>query len=235
MKRISRQISFFPITKETERLQDNPKPATYYFPKWFKKLNHTVRNEPFRVFNQTTNLTVKSCPPVIDALTTGYMITFPADIQVVQDLTGTAFLNWRVNEQLVVVHDSALLSSFPTPHGYSPTAYKFSGRWGIKTPKGISLLITQPFNRTDLVTYAMSAVVDTDRFPFFDVTFWLKEGFEGVLEANTPIAQLIPIQRNIWSSNVLGYSEDHLTLFSQLLKKIKNGYRTLFWVKKSYL
>lgn len=49
--------------------EDLPKPIKLNIPEWYKKLQHSA-----------TKLTIKGCVPVMDSLTTGYVLSLPQDI-----------------------------------------------------------------------------------------------------------------------------------------------------------
>ena len=65
--------------------------------------------------------------------------------------------------------------------------------------------------------------------------FFIKNDFIGIIEKNTPIAQIIPIKRDSWSREI----EEHDPLatsvkYDKFHSTIKRAYRNNFWTKKEY-
>ena len=50
----------------------------------------------------------------------------------------------------------------PRPEGHHPNHLAFKGFWGMKTPKGWSLLVVHPLNRHDLPWTITSGIMDAD-------------------------------------------------------------------------
>lgn len=68
------------------------------------------------------------------------------------------------------------------------------------------------------------------QFPFF-----IKDGWAGIIEAGTPLAQLIPVKRDSWVSKKVCLEEDEVTKRNQNYRKnIIRSYKKLFWNKKTY-
>ena len=89
---------------------------------------------------------------------------------------------------------------------YDEIPWKWTVPWSIETPKGFSLLFTHPLNRMELPFVTMSGIVDTDEYECpVNLPFLIREGFMGVIPKGTPIAQVIPIKREKWSSNSYMY------------------------------
>jgi hypothetical protein len=106
----------------------------------------------------------------------------------------------------------------------------------IKTPKGFSVLFTHPLNRLDLPFFTLSGLVNADKwqnavqFPFI-----LKLGFEGIIEAGTPICQLNIIKNESWKTKVLKYSAERSYYNSKMfLKTFVGSYKKNFWTKHIY-
>ena len=79
---------------------------------------------------------------------------------------------------------------------------KFSNFWAIETPPGYSLLVTHPVNRYDLPFTTLTGLVDTDLYKNDFINFparWRDGGFNGVLPKGTPVAQCLPVKRELWT------------------------------------
>src|SRR5215471_3816439 len=68
----------FRCPPELEQILPRPAPAVLGFPDWFKMMPQKA----FSTVLQTEQMTVKKCPPFIDAMTYGFLIPLIADIRV---------------------------------------------------------------------------------------------------------------------------------------------------------
>ena len=79
---------------------------------------------------------------------------------------------------------------------------KFNNFWTIETPPGYSLLVTHPVNRYDLPFTTLTGLVDTDLYKDDFINFpahWRDSGFQGTLPRGTPVAQCLPVKRELWT------------------------------------
>jgi hypothetical protein len=179
------------------------------------------------------NGTIKKCIPFLDAFSTGYMFTLSCDVKYDEK---TGMFGWNIDVPPVNMHNQRQIQGIELSPEYIPQAYKWMNFNSMETPSGWSCLITHPLNRLDLPFTTLSAVVDTDKhkqaitFPFI-----MKSGFNGVIPAGTPIAQIIPFKRNKWKS-VLGKfdkAKQEKERF-KITKYIEDNYKKTTWEKKDY-
>jgi hypothetical protein len=146
--------------------------------------------------------TVKQCPPFVDAMAHGFLITLPCDIKV---RDGRFSWDWDLPPLSVDAHPRSPLS-FHVPaqvtgtpfHDASRAVIKFNSFWTIELESGYSLFATHPINRADLPFRLLTGMVDSDRFSDVGILFpavWTDPRYEGVLPAGTPVAQCFPIAR----------------------------------------
>ena len=214
---------------------DEPKPASAFLPDWYKNITSYVtgKKEPPPTL-EGTNSTIKKCVPVFDAITAGYIITLPCDVHV-KTVDDKPFYTWS-SFSAIEFHGVEQFTGHPKAMG-DFDAPKFMTPWGIKTPKGWSVLIVQPMHRPSPFTI-LPGVVDTDtytnnvNFPFVlnDIKF------EGMIPAGTPIAQIIPIKRERWKMYLGGFEE--LEEQKQIVTKFQtvffDRYKRFWWHKKEY-
>lgn len=179
----------------------HPQPAKNIIPKWYKELESYIGGKKVPNGKGGITSTIKRCMPVFDVMTAGYIIFTHTDIYVSRrfdeavgkdipyyEWAGYSALEFHPIQQ-APTHPAQ--NSFPYP--------KFINPWAISTPKGYSILITQPFHRESVITI-LPAIVDTDEyktnvhFPFV----LTNSSFEGLIPAGTPIAQIIPFRRESW-------------------------------------
>jgi hypothetical protein len=230
------------IVDPTEKMSGhfvNIKPAIEFIPDWYRKSNSKITgtNSELSIANPAmTNSTYKRCTPLLDAMTSGYISFLTADIEVMLKDNGMPYLLWRTERKIITEHTVEQWEGFPCPNGYAPFVYKWYNQMSIKMPNGYSLLVTNPINRFDLPFTTITGFVDSDiynlpiQFPFF-----IKKGFTGIIEAGTPIAQMIPIKRNNWKIEVKKENSEKFNILSEkYLSTIKRSYKNNFWFRKKY-
>jgi hypothetical protein len=222
----------------------NPKPASSCIPDWYKKAESYRGNEKTVNSDASVNATIKKCVPVFDSITSGYIIFLPIDI----------FVNFENNEQAyfwptgylssnesvtnpILIHGNWQAKDHPLSEGDLGIP-KFMNPWSIQTPKGYSVLITQPKHR-DLPFEILSAIVDTDKYCApINFPFVLKDlDWQGIIPAGTPIAQIIPFKRNDWEMKISDKEKDRNKMFETMWTIrgfFYDGYRNNSWTKKKY-
>jgi hypothetical protein len=144
-------------------------------------------------------LGLKNCMPFFDAMTSGYQYRLHTNL----------YVN-RENGEPKVTYNSTLdpfgirpIFEMPTPHGHYNIHFSWQMWWGIATPPGWSCLITHPLNRYDLPFTTVTGIADFDKYPMpGNISFHIKDNFEGIIESGTPIFSIIPIKRAEWTSKI---------------------------------
>jgi hypothetical protein len=193
----------FRCPPDLEPILPRPTPALLGLPDWFKALPGSGVS---RVM-QSEQLTVKKCPPFIDAMTSGFLIPLVTDVKV-ED--GVFAWDFELPTGAIASHSRSPLDFHEgaqvagTPFFRDDTVViKFNNFWTIETPPGYSLLFTHPINRNDLPFMTMTGLIDTDLYKDNFINFpahWRDLSFRGVLPKGTPIAQCIPVKREMWSA-----------------------------------
>lgn len=174
-------------------------------------------------------LSMKHCMPYFDAMTAGYHYLLHTDVFVQKDNNGLPKLTWDSPMEPV---GNRVLKEMPTPHGHYEAHFGWQMYWGFQMPEGWSALITHPINRYDLPFSTVSGLADYDVYPMpGNVSFHIKDGFEGVIPAGTPIMSIIPIKREDWSSVI---NEDHEFFQQKLAMSIEKETVPMAHYKKGY-
>ena len=239
---MSNEIKFCARTKYDFDTQLPPKPAASLIPNWWKELDpyDITPDNPegkFQIRNRKSNATAKKCVPMLDGLTSGYIIQLWADVQVEQTPPpGIPGLSWRTGRDLFTLHGISS-RELPTPTGYDPVVFKYDCTWTPITPPGYSTLVIPPMGYQDSAFKAVPAVLDSDKSTInFAFPMWIKTGFEGIVEKGTPLVQLIPFKRDNWTSSFDYYKDND---YNVLEEKTFNGtlignYLKNNWSKKTY-
>jgi hypothetical protein len=180
-----------------------PTPARANIPQWYKDISlYNASNNLNDVHLENDKgidgsaISVKVCSPTFDAFISGYHFVMPEDVLVEINDKGIPELSWASNNFVI---NKFPLVEFPIPPFFHPIAFSFRMMFGVSTPPGTSVLVSHPFNRTDLPFYVPTAIVDSDKkFAPLDIRFVLKRDFEGVIKEGTPIFQILPFTREAW-------------------------------------
>lgn len=241
-------VEFRPIEYDPSSVlefAEKPERATSGIPDWFKSAPRYQNNDKeMHSDEHGHNLTFRHCMPFLDAMTSGYVLKTSADIHVVRDENYYPSIFFgKENEKLPspqLQFNAEFETHIPLKSGFDPFVYAWSVYWRIKTPKGVSSLFVQPFNRTDLPFYTLSGVTDTDTWDGSDVlNVALAAGFQGTIPKGTPFVQIIPFHREEWNHEIIeGVDKENVTLREKVGEQrllAKSGYyRDNLWNKKSY-
>ena len=183
----------------------------------------------FSTVLQTEQLTVKKCPPFIDAMTYGYLIPLVADLKVEdgafsweRDVPGGALTSYTRSP--IDFHDNNQVVGTPF-FEEDRFLIKFTNFWTIELPPGYSLLITHPVNRQDLPFVTLSGMVDADLYRENFINFpaqWRDPGFSGVLPKGTPVAQCIPFRRDTWNERFDTIAGDAIGRLQEVASAVTN-------------
>jgi len=225
----NKKITFCAINKDMLEVWPHPKPASYFIPKEYKKLERFKDNNMY-------NATVKTCIPFLDSLTAGYIIPFDQDYLV--DPVETDFSVSPANKEQ---HDFGFHNQSQLPEEWHKTtgdnAGKFHNKWLIKTPPGYSCLFIKPMNRLEPRFEIISGIVDTDNyintinFPFI----LHKRNEQFLIKKGEPMVQVIPFKRESWKMWAGFYVEKlHSKTLRFLESEWVDKYKKMFWSKKSF-
>jgi hypothetical protein len=224
----------FRCPPELEAILPRPIPATLGLPDAFRGLQQTTAADPGQRRSAD-----ESSPPVIDAMTYGFLMPLACDLTIEngeftwqRDLPpGFA----KYSRSPIDFHDSIQVAGTPF-FDEDRFIIKFNNFWTIELPPGYSLLVTHPVNRDDLPFTTLTGLVDADRFCKGFVHFparWRDPAFNGTLAKGTPVAQCLPIEREIWTGRFETLpGEDRLREPGDLIPTGSGVYRRRFWPPK---
>lgn len=221
MFRKNKKIKFFSSKTEVDLLK--PFPASKAVPDWYRKMPRVIEGIQ----------TVKTCVPVLDILTAGYMIPLPASVK--WDEASKDFLS-QTSFEINSDHYPTQTQGVPVSEEYDPQPHKWINYWFIKTPPGYSTLFIHPANRQDLPFYSFSGIVDTDKHPLIiNFPFLWKKDFRGIVPAGTPMIQAIPFKRDDWTSEVIDTGPSYDAPESYLAMQPPFAwYKRTSWSKKRF-
>jgi hypothetical protein len=233
------KIKFIAETQDTYDRVDIPEPAVSNIPNWYKKANKfRFSNSP--KFNEEgyPQHTVKSCIPVFDAMTSGYIQKTWTDIYIEED-SGDLSYRWASGPSIMGHREPWHGQNIPIPPGYNEQIFTWARPWAIQTPRGYSAMFVHPMYHYDLPFVCYPGIIDTDTYNFpglNSVPFFIKKGFTGLIPSGTPMYQIIPFKVESWKSEKRFLEDQNLILKSKykIESKFYDGYKKLFWNKKTY-
>ena len=223
----------FRCPKELEGLAPPPTPAAAGLPEWLR----TMPQQATSAFVAGEDDTVKRCPPFVDAMTCGFLMPLTCDLKVENgeftwdnDLpVGAA----GFPRSPIGFHDASQVAGTPL-FDADRFLIKFHNLWTIEAPPGYALLFTHPVNRFDLPFTTLTGLVDCDRYRDAWIHFpahWHDASFKGVLPKGTPVAQCVPVRREIWTARTAVLSDEETQRAHDLMLAIgreKGVYRRQF-------
>jgi len=213
---MSKIINFKARSKTEFDIQLKPYPAVKGLPKWFLDEDPYVAHQSggvaddgrVHVRNRASNATFKKCVPLLDGMSSGYIIPLWTDVEVVDDIENPS-IYWKTQKDVFDMHGTDT-KKISTPPGYHSQVFKYNNCWIPHTPKGYSCLIVSPIGHNDLPFRVVPAIVDTDSSKI-ELVFplWVKKGVSSIVEKGTPIAQIIPFKRDNWESTFDYYEDEY--------------------------
>jgi hypothetical protein len=230
-------IEFIPSSIETQNFINSPNPAKLYLPDWYKNQKSNYKKKPkFTKEGKLENTNIKMCMPFLDSLTNGYIQETWCDIYIEKN-KDTESINFYYSSSPKIMGIRSVASTKYHNDEYYPYEFYWHIEWINKTPKGYSLLITHPLNRLDLPFTSMSAIIDSDIYhhaPSGNYPFLIKNNFEGLIPAGTPMYQVIPIKRESWQKKELNYDLECKKRLQKQNSKFFEFYKKNFWNKKEF-
>lgn len=227
------KIEFEYIDKYSFEVCEHPEPGSKSLPEWFRKMK-PYEGHNLSVQNKKSSATAKKCTPMLDAMSSGYVVKLWADV-VVKWEDDNPYINWRVDHDVFALHGNNS-REVPPPVGYHNTVFKFLTWFRVKLPAGYSMIVQPPANRNPLPFMAIPGIIDSGVSIDTNVPIWISKDANGVIESGTPIAQFIPFKNEPWESKFTQTTlEDYKIQEDKgFQKNLVNNYVRNIWHKKSY-
>ena len=223
-----------PASEEVALTVEPPVSAKKMLPEWYKKIP-ALNTKNLQFFeNKLVNVGLKECMPFFDATTGGYIQKTWTDIHI-DCKDGIISYASAQNPTIMTIRKKPNIN---LSDDYYHNEFVWQRQWIARLPKGYSLLVTHPHNRLDLPFHTLSGLVDADSFyhtTIGGIPFYIKQGFQGIIPAGTPMYQMIPVKRDNWESEVKPFDENETFRLNHLMRrKFYGAYRSMFWHKKTY-
>jgi hypothetical protein len=212
-----------------------PVPARSMLPDWFKKLKGLSSLESENP-SGWPDRSIKRCPPVLDAMVSGWILTTPAEMRVVINEDGSG-VEWDTEFSHSVIEDHSIQQIKGHP-SLPRLPLKIMNYWHMKTPPGWSTLFVPPLNRVNEYFEPMSGVVETDKyFEFVNFPSFLKHtGTTFIIPRGYPVVQAIPFKRGFSRKADIRAMKPRESDALELLRKKRTShpgiYRETMWERK---
>lgn len=226
-----------PILKYESAIKSYPnsiQTATSKIPEWYKKIPKWQNNE-ITDTRKGMKPSVKACPPFLDALSCGYIVTLPFDLYV-DKVNESPYVMWK-DPAFYVDWRERPADGNVVPAGHYPMEYTWKTFTSWEVPKGYSMLVTHPLNRHDLPFTTLSGIIDGGfALPSNgSIPFYIKKDFIGLIEQGTPIMQIIPFKQEKWNlEQTEGLVQEGVLNAEASQLKFLGWYKQNIWNKKSY-
>jgi hypothetical protein len=242
------KIKFTPSTDIAANFP--PVPIKHRLPDWYKgvEVYSNIFNSTEDFFDKNSPyepgsvpFTVKKCIPVLDYLTSGYLIPFCSDI-FIKPTEEDGFKSYKWASPYV---ESNAVDEHGHPHRQCPISInnhkhhyiKFSLQWAIKTPPGYSTLLYQPFYEFQNKISLFPAIVDTDKYDnIVNIPGYVNTDKSFMIKAGDPFMVAFPFKREEWKMDIDKdlFKENKTEFYKLKLYKFFGIYKDFFHSKKKY-
>ena len=178
--------------------------------------------------------TAKRCPPLVDAISCGYIIPLRRTIRFMLRDAETLLYESVGDNEVVSGQERPAYQGAPFEKSI---VIKFRNSWIVKTPPGYSTLFLPVLNRVDFPFHVLSGLVDTDVFyreTVFPSVCLMKPGSEVILEKGTPLVQAIPFKREAWQLKIVNWDVERRLESEVDFMVTRQRYKRKHWQKKEY-
>lgn len=176
-------------------------PAKKLVPDWYKRLQQSISTYP----GGPSYPTIKQCPPVIDMLTSGYIISCPVDIKLFPKDEPANYKGFDAETHVDFMPSQHHWKMCPVDAGQGKMHWtKIKHGWTVRTPAGYSCLFIQPFYFFNKDITLFPAIVDTDKHDVpVEFPGYLHSNSVTTIEQGTPLMQVIPFKRDEWNMEMV--------------------------------
>jgi len=228
------KITFTPTTEGAKLTP--PEPIRMHLPKWYKDVSPVISNDV--PFPKAGNFTVKKCIPVLDYLTSGYLMRFTTEVAIVPEETvDEQGFAWELPMAMNMVDTHPHAQCPITINGKKRPYIRFNTEYVVRTPPGYSCLVYQPLMHFENRFTFISAIIDTDVYDGeMKATGWIEEQEPFVIEIGTPMVALFPFKRDEWKMEIKDqlFDRSKSKVETFLHRKFYNFYKQYFHNKKRY-
>lgn len=231
------------ITDSALGMSYPPIPIKKMLPEWYKNLSEYsvekqyIHDAKYQVENMLQSVrSIKSCIPIRDYLTSGYIIRSHTQMLITPENlpTGEKTFWWKSsNEEGLEMHNHAQcpIKIKNTRHVY----FKYPSSWKVKVPNGYSCLFYQPDFFFEEKFRFFPAIVDCDEYDS-DLSFpgYITTTESFYINPGDPLMIVFPFKREEWTSSHRFVTEQEKNTPIKISHYLFRGYLKIFHKKKVY-
>jgi len=224
-------------TSDREALNDFPPlPAGKMIPDWFKDV--PVDLPKIGEYTQPDTPSIKRCMPVLDYLTTGYIIRASYEIHI-KELMDNNFMHGfdsRCRDHHTVVSKHPWHQAPFTINGKKSHYLKITQPWHVKTAPGYSCMYFDPYYHLRKEFSLFPGIIDTDGHNEPAGLVGLIKEKEFIIKPGDPLIVVFPFKREDWQLHTeFRDNEYEKSSFKYRIASYWSGfYQRLFHVKKNF-
>jgi hypothetical protein len=227
-----------------QELVPGVQPMKNFIPDWYKNSARYIKNVDGKQvkmsYSEIESLPVtpgvKYCVPFLESMVTGYAIRLPFEVLVKKTENGPV-ISWNSDEGVFIPVTQRFdneANLIPVPAGCANTHFVWLTKHIIKIPRGFSAIMGHPFNRFDLPFITLTGIVDSTVLHEGQIPFFIREDFEGIIPAGTPIMQVVLFKKESWKSKLNPKLIEAAAITAQRSKVAKLWYKNNVHQKKHY-
>jgi hypothetical protein len=224
-------------TADVETLEMFPVlPAGKLIPEWYK--DTPIEVPEISPYTKPHTPTIKRCVPVLDYMTTGYIIRASYEVQIKRKIDPRFIMDFdtRSRDTNDVISKHPWWQAQFEYAGYKNHYLKLNNPWHIKTPPGYSCMLFDPFYHMRKEYSLFPGVVDTDKHDEPIGLVGLVKEEEFTIKPGDPLVVVFPFKREDWQMSAgIRTNERAKTSFKYRLGSYWSGlYAQLMHSKKTY-
>lgn len=214
-----------------------PVSAGKIIPDWYKSIPVSLQKSPGFVDNDGVP-SVKRCMPVLDYLTSGYILRNSYEINAwPYKKDGINSFSLECNKKNYVGAHPFHQAPTEVMNGDKNHYFKINQEWFIRTPPGYSCLIYQPYYLFKKEYQFFPAIVDTDKHDdFIGIVGLITTDQPFTISPGEPLVTIFPFKREDWKIDI-DYDKNigSKSSFKYFLTGLWHGfYSKYFHTKKVY-
>lgn len=193
--------------------------ASECLPEWWEKADKNFASRKYNGVNYSRG-NIKTCPGISDTILSGFILRAWSDIYV-EPMEMNGCIRWEFSHVYtnLINHitPSIVYDSFLPKHALDEykSIYKIQAPWLVKTKRGYSIQILNPFWFFNEFITCAPGIIDTDCFHHLTLMFMVKKSEPFIIPFGAPLAHIIPFKREKHSYKVLPLSPIVRNLFDK--------------------
>jgi hypothetical protein len=212
-----------------------PIPANKMIPEWYKEVPNELEFMTGYIEKDGVP-SIKRCVPVLDYLTSGYIIRSPYQVKIRLDVDDLGIVECKT-----ITAVEGIVSQHPYQQcpvhmdGVKNHYFKLANVWKVITPPGYSCMYYQPHYFLNNNFQLFPSIVDTDGHDDAVNFVGLAKAKSFVINPGDPLMIVYPFKRDDWNHEVEYNNYTQKNRYKFMLKKMWHGtYSKMFHSKKKF-